>query len=546
MNHILKRMVLAGLMLAGFSQTVSGYFSRFLDVPKDSQEYQLLMSPESFTLRQGGLIASGVTEPNLPAYYRVLDNALQEMSSLSQIKDNAKRSSGIFDYMHSKLLKQYQRSATTLDVALKQGQYNCLSSTLLYNILMEENQIPARTMVLPSHTYTLLSLGTNTIAVENTTPLGFDVANNQAAQDNLKKLTGYSYQDAIREGEIVDKRGLLAYTYANRAYFADQARQDYLAFQNALKAYALYPQGKNIYTNVKSGFISYSYYLINTRQDYTQAMAILEEALEHFPVKKDFIQNYSVALDRYLNFLIEKGEYNKAFEVFSRAQTLTGETLPVIQENLFTRLIYRLINQSRDFSTAYEYSRLAYQKMPFSATVRGLLVDGLNQYYKHLAAQWEKYPLGEDLFLQWYALLKNDKDFKTILESYYSKLALQNYDKGRLEKGIELIEAGLKHLPASDVLRNNGAYITGNTAVKYLNQRDFQNGIIYVKKALRYLPNDNGMKENLKISYREWVYTFIEAEEYKKALSICEEGLKDLPLDEKLMYYQRYIQKKLQ
>ncbi len=544
-NRVKQIFFVLFMIVLGYSQQYA-YFSRFLDVPKDSTEYQLLLSPESFSLRQGGLIASGVSDPNLPEYYKIIDNAQKEISTTLNTKDPVKKSSGIFDYMHRMILKQYKRSSTTLDVALKRGDYNCLSSTLLYNILLEENGIKAKSMILPSHTYSILHFGTNEIDVENTTPLGFDVAHNPAAQENLKKLTGYSYTDAQREGEVVDKRGLLAYTYANRAYFADQAHQDYLAFQNALKAYALFPEGKNIYTNVAAGFSSYSYYLINTRKDYTQAMAILEEAIEHFPVQKDFIQNYKAALDRYLNYLIENGQYDKAFEAFKKGDSVTKDGLPKIQENLFTRLIYRVVNQEKDFQKAFEYSQVALQKMPFSETIKGLLVNGLNEYYKYLAINWEKYPQGEELFLKWYDLMKNDQNFKTILESYYSKVAIKFYENGKLDTGIKVIDSGLKFLPASDVLRNNGAYITGNTAVKFLNQRDFQNGLIYVKLALKYLPYDESMKENLKISYREWVYSYIEAKDYKKALEICEQGLQDVPMDDKLLYYQRYIQKKMQ
>ncbi len=544
MNYI-KRSVILAILILGCSSTHYAYFSRFLDVPKDSQEYQLLLSPDSFSLREGGLIASGVSGDNMQPYLLQMDSLVSEIKKTISPTDPFKRSSAIFDYMHKKVLKSYKKSATTLDVALKIGEYNCLSSTLLYNILVEAGGIKAETQVMPEHTFSLLFISTNVIAVENTTPLGFDVANNPEAQKSIKKLTGMTYTDAMQSGERVGKKGLLAYVYANRAFFASKAKLPYLAFQNALKAYAIYPEGKNIYSNVIDGYSGYAYYLVNTEKNYKKAMDVLEEAVSELKIRDDIAENYKLAVDTYLNDLVEKGKYDEAFAAFKHAQDILGSSLADVQENLFRRLIYRLVNQDKDFEAAYKYTEIAYSKMSFSKNIQDLMLNGLNELYKQLLIKWEKYPEGEELFLKWYDLLKNNRDFRSILESYYSRLSLKYYEQGDLKKSLELIDKGISYLPASEILRNNGSSLTGKEAIEYMKKKDYNYGIYYFKLALKYMPYDEGMQNNLKIAYREWAYSYIEQAKYKTALQIINQGLIDVPNDPKLMEYQRYCEKKI-
>ena len=539
----LQRIFLVFVLLLAAHMPASAYISRFLNVNTNSREWQLLSHPDDFSLLEGGLIASGIAPSFQSKYADQIANAVRDIkANLPQgsVKEKARVA---FDFMHKKILKQYRESATTLDLALRDGTYNCLSSTLLYNILLEAIGIQAKAIVLPTHVYTLIEDHGQPIEVENTTPLGFDVLSNAIAQKTLKRLTGYNYGDVKKLREIVGNKGLIAYTYANRASFEGKAKQYEVSFQDALKSYAIFPNGTYIYTNVAAGFINYSAYLNNNAHDYKKALAILEEAIAHFPVEKAFIINYLAAAESVTQEDVKNGHYDQAFAVLEKMRKVSKKPLNDFEDRLYQNVILDLI-QKGDFEKAYKYASTAVKLPHRSKELRSVLIDGLNRIEKRLSADAVHYPKGEKLFLEWYVLIR-DKNFDIILANYYSSLAKSLYEEEKPDKALAMIQKGLKYQAASQMLKNNGAYIAGNTGVRFLNKNNYQKGLAYLKIALKFNPKDSATKNNLIMAYRKWAYGYIDKRQYKKALKIVNNGLLEAPEDPKLQYYRDYLQRKL-
>ena len=530
-------------LIAGIHGNATAYLSRFLDVNTNSREWQLLKHPSEFSLLEGGLIASGIASPFRVQYANQISNAIKEIKVSTGQTTDRKKAQAVFDFMHKKILKNYKKSATTLDLALRDGTYNCLSSTLLYNILLESVGIDAKAVVLPTHVYTIIKIKGQTIEVENTTPLGFDVLSNKIAQQALKRLTGYNYGDIGKFREIVGNKGLVAYTYANRASFEDKAGQYQAAFQDALKSYAIFPQGTYIYTNVAAAFVNYSAYLNNTAHEYDKALAVLEEAMTHFPVEKDFINNYLAAAELAIQKDVKNGRYEKSFKLIEKARHFSKRPLTALENRLYQNVILTIIRNDGDFKKAYVYAVRAVKLPHRSPELRDVLVDGFNRLSQRLSADGYK-PDEEKLFLKWYALMRNN-NFDTILENLYSLRAKSLYEKGKTDQALSMIDKGLSYQPASKMLKGNGAYIAGNTAVSYLKKKQFAKGLVYLKLALKYNPSDAATKNNLVMAYREWAYGYIEKRQYAKALKIVNQGLLEVPEDHKLQYYRDYLHRKL-
>ncbi len=539
----LRKLFFIGVLLLFYSYIFS-YVSKFLVIDTNSLEYQMILNPDSFSLKKGALIAAGVKEEFLENYLVQISNFEAEMAAESPpAKSNIEQARYIFTQMHKKILKNYHEPDTTLDVLLREGSFNCLSSTLLYNSLLEDQGIAYKAVVLPTHAYTMLLIEGREIDVENTSPFGFDIGTNEEAQENFKKLTGFSYSRDPEIMELVDKKGLLAYTYANIAYFASKTGQVYSAFQNALKSWAIYPDGKYVYTNVAAAYSLYVLYLADSKKDFTQSLSILEEAISHLPQKSLFLTNYFYVLDKYLNSLVDSSLYDKAFEELDRSREIAG-TNDSIENNLYTRVLYRMINKEGDFRKAYEFGKKALAEKPQYQNITSLMINGLNLLSKKLINDWQTYPEGEDFILEWYQLMKNDY-FDELLENYYNQLGLKFYDYGNPDKGIEIIWKGLSFFPQSRLLKNNMIYITGNTANAFFKKEEYEEGIKYTKIGLQADPKSETLLSNLLTVYRLLCSKEIEKKNYRKAQDVVREALKSFPKDNKLNYYKDYIKKKL-
>lgn len=532
------------VLLVLFSVNISfSFMSRFLLIDTNSVEYRLLVNPESFTLKEGALIASGVTPEFMGGYLAQISNVEEQIRPLVQNKSRLDAAYILFTEMHKKLLKKYDETSTTLDVLLKTGKYNCLSSTVMYGILLEDFGIPFKAAVLPTHVFTILDDNGKEMDVENTTPFGFNISTNIEAQQTFKKLTGFEYSadDSIRE--VTGKKGLIAYTYGNVAYFAAKLDQTVPSFQSVLKAVAVFDGGRYVYTNVVAGYSQYIYYLTDGTKNYDQALAISEEALQNLPRKEMFLSNYYYTLDRYLNALAEQGKSQEAFAVYERSKKVTGPNR-VIEDNLYTRILYRLINKEQDLVKAYDFGKKAIQDVPGSQNIKNLLINGFNMLGRKQARDWENYPNGETFFLKWYALL-DDPNMLIIYENYYVEVSVRFFENGKYDKALDINRKALTQYPDSQVLKKNMVYVAGNTAGMYFKKEDYDNGLKYSKIALAYDPKNATVIGNIRIVYRMRANDWIEKKNYAKALLIVNEGLTFVPDDKELLKDKDYCTRKL-
>jgi tetratricopeptide (TPR) repeat protein len=540
---VLKRIILIFILILSYPELYS-YISRFLSLDTNSLEYQVITNPEGFSLEKSALIIAGIKDGNLEDYLDRLSNIEAGISNGGYIAgDEEGPARFLFLRMHKNILKEYDESSTTLDAIIDTGRFNCLSSTLLYNCILEDFGFDSSAVILPSHAYTLLTINGRDIDVENTSPYGFDIGTNIEAQKIFEKLTGYSYSHDPSIAEIVGKKGLLAYTYENLSYFDNKSGKIYESFQDALKSLAIYPEGKFIYSNVSAAYSTYSMYLAEVKKDYGLSLSILKEAIEFIPEKSYFYTNYFYVENLYLNSLVGSSSYDKAFEELDNSAGFTG-TNTALEYDLYLNVIYRLITHDGDFERAYVYGKKALAGNPGNENIISIMINGLNLYSQKLLNNWQDYPKGEEFILKWYALNKNEY-FDSILENYYNQMGLKFYEYGDPLKAIGIIKKGLSFFPASSPLKNNIVYVTGNTANIYFSKEDYENSIKFIKIGLASVPENQDLKSNLLVTYRTYDSKEIEVRNYTRALAIAGEGLAIFPKDPKLIYYRDYLLKKI-
>lgn len=561
-----KFSVIIILAIAIFAFTVDSfaYVSKYLNIKEGSVEMKFLNDAKNYSLEDGSIIASGLGD-NLKKYrddIKKIDDALKKEHFVHEKKrgfipwlrrifgkDKAKtftireKSSIIFDYLHKNVFKNYDEHSTTLDVTLKTGKFNCVTATVLYNILLKKNGIKADIAKLPTHVFTQIKDKKIIIDVENATPFGFDIGAKTDTQKDFQKITGYVYFKEASKRIILDRVGIFFTIYGNRAAVAAKTGFPLLAFQNSLKAYALAPTDANSLPNVVGGYAIYSADLVN-KGDFAKAVEILEEGIANTPKANSstLISNYQAALDAQTAVLVKSAKYDDAISIIEKAQKITGEKLLDVEENLYARILVKLINNEKDYKKAYTYAKKAIINQAKSANIKNLLISGIKSLSETYSKKPKDYSKNKAFFLQWYALMKN-KEFNIFMERYFAAVAEHKFNADKADDALGVYNEALSLTPKSEFLNSKAAEICNKIATKYAKAKSYAKAIKYNKLGLKYLPKESSFINNMAMVYREWAYSYIEKEQYTEGMKIIEQGLKDVPTDNKLLYYKNFIEK---
>lgn len=205
---------------------------------KDAQDRHL----DDFDLAEAAIIASGAP----PQLEKMLHERLEEklapvMHDCQDIQNHERRAKALLTSLYRHILRRYKSGASTLDLPLTTGDYNCLSSAVLYNIAARRLNLEVDAMMLPTHVYSLVRTLTGAIEVETTNPNGFNPNRKSKeymeflrVRELLPKLTGDDGKNQTIEiggekAQRIDNVTLLSLIYSNRGVDAMEADQPKLA-----------------------------------------------------------------------------------------------------------------------------------------------------------------------------------------------------------------------------------------------------------------------------------------------------------------------------
>ena len=188
---------------------------------------------DDFSLIQAAFILSGAaTADSLKHYQAWYEEVLIRLRAchLDPFK-RLESASTVFTYLHSFYLLEYKEEATTLLDVVRRQKYNCVAGTILYNLVCADLGWTTEAFETPTHVYTIFPNFTQTVTVENTSPMGFNIMRNlqsysafllryypenHAAQIGLDRI--YAYENS--KGRRINNTELLGLLAYNRAYFA--------------------------------------------------------------------------------------------------------------------------------------------------------------------------------------------------------------------------------------------------------------------------------------------------------------------------------------
>ncbi|UCE06066.1 MAG: hypothetical protein JSW07_21175 [bacterium] len=338
-----------------FSQTLSEQLSQDIN---DSQLGQ-------FSRIEAAFIISGADSNfQLQKGLQWFNDLLQDIRAKNLIGfDKIPSAEKLFLYLHTSWLQDYQKKATTLFDIMQRKAYNCVSATVLYNLLCDAVGLSTEAFETPTHVYTIFTNITQQVMVENTTSMGFNIMKNlqrysqyllqyypqnEALKIGLDRLYGYEHSNGrtINNTELL---GLICYNLAifntenknyEKAYYyvklaqlfnADsrsnikfeislyyrwggelfKAKKFYDAFEVTADAYYRYPDNDDFKKNCQNAFINSLQQLwMNKDWEKTESVILEMSDLEILTKRESTIQKR--ILKSWINYLSIHQQVNKA------------------------------------------------------------------------------------------------------------------------------------------------------------------------------------------------------------------------------------------
>lgn len=173
------------------------------------------------------LIVSGINDASLPSWRSGVESILAPIrEAAAKMPDAKSRAETLLELLHEKgPFRGYSTTATTLVDVFNRGQFNCVSSAVVYLIAARELDIPCEGVRTSDHAFCSVEVDGSWIDVETTTAYGFDPGTKREFTDAFGKVTGYSYVppgDYARR-QSIDGRRLLSLILSNRAALLESA-----------------------------------------------------------------------------------------------------------------------------------------------------------------------------------------------------------------------------------------------------------------------------------------------------------------------------------
>ena len=279
-----------------YSQSSSSLQERLFD---DIRDHSL----DDFTHIQASFILSGANDPDtLQQYLQWYNDLVATIKGFHFDQfDRVSSANKIFNYLRATQLKEYRLESTTLVNIMREKKYNCVSSTILYNLICAEFGWGTEAFETPTHVYTIFPNFGQNIMVENTHPMGFNILGNLQAYSiylsqfypenrilkiGLDRLHAHE-QSKGRRITNTELLGLLTY---NLAYFARQKNEFEKAYNLVLVA-----QDFNRDSRSNINFEIGLYYAWGQQcfkdKRFHDAFKIFADGYYRYPDNKDFIKN---------------------------------------------------------------------------------------------------------------------------------------------------------------------------------------------------------------------------------------------------------------
>ena len=286
----------------------------------------------------GFIIASGITDEDEFKFYREKLDDIRKMAKdeLSQYVDEGAYDFGnrLLLWIYDKgILKKYFETSTLFQDMISKGEYNCLSSSILYYLLYSEFGYEVKGVLTSSHAFCTVYTEKGPIDVETTVAKGFNPGTKEIRNTGTSTIVTFVPKQNYNNRNDADILTLIATLYPNSISLRKIENDLDKQLTMAKKAYYLSPYTEMYNENLVNAYNRAALDALKTK-DYEKSYTYLKEAYEFNPnntmTKKNTEHYYNTIGAGYLN----KKDFPSAINIYKQGIEDLGENTTVLKRNL--------------------------------------------------------------------------------------------------------------------------------------------------------------------------------------------------------------------
>jgi tetratricopeptide (TPR) repeat protein len=456
------------------------------------------------------------SELNDDEYQVIYNKFIQDLKQLNLGSDadkSEKHVRKVYQVIHDHFLKNYNPQAHFGDFIVN-GDYQCVSASILYAYVLETLKIPYQIKQEFSHVYVIANPGTDNIQFETIDHLKlYYYFDDQAKQRNVNELIKAGYIDQSRAINVGTEQAFddffysktdislkeavgLLYFYRALTMMGGDATKE--AYSDICKSDLLFPDRKNefIKNNLLSSMITTFKY--DDLEDWHALTHLVNNKYASDDVKKYLVFQFQNFTN---NKLINAGQKDKVNEVFNYLRTSIIDTAvkrQVAETYFFDNAHYSYM--MNDYSQALACLETAYSLNRNSPLITSDFVQMILHKYSGQATTAQNLGIF-DKYMDGYPALKSNRAIISIYIYYMSSLCVtafvtENGPAG--EKYIQLLMHELDEHPDYD---NSSHYVIGNAFARasmyYFKKQGKQKAVAVLNTGLKYAPDDEQLLRKL-------------------------------------------------
>ncbi len=470
--------------------------------------YQYLNCDTADYLRLFLATSKNIDTNEIENYIKTFNNFCGKFSTGRFIKYNPKKNiKTIYNTVHNSFFNKYEL-ITTFDKIFENGDYNCVTASALYGIILERLNIPFFTIETPVHVYVVSYPARNRIKIESTGPYAglfiYSQSLKKAYVENFKdyKFIDHEEYSGSSVDELFDKyyfignkislKELIGIQYFNIATYNILDNKIQEGYNSLEKAYLFYPsQGTRIllfnYLNNMIPRLNYDNfqnleYLIKiTRFSYQQ---IIKEVIrtEFLKITENYLLNASNAdyydsIYFYLSEKIKVGTYLEEVEFiynFDKGMFLISNGYQVEGHNLLLKALALKPDNEYVLETFIQSLKVLLDQIETNEAI-----EKLEGYYSQ------------------YPQLSNARTYIKLMMRYYLRAACKSYKIKDIIKGDKYLNK-FENLYKINTEITAEEYLVGEAysaaSVYFYKKGLYKKAKEYLSRGLYYAPENKSLK----------------------------------------------------
>ena len=502
-------------------------FARILTLSESEKRMMLVNEPYSYeNYITFALIASGVTDREIPRYKKIVDKLVFDLNSDIETKQVSSEkdilAEFILGYLHRRLFHQYFANQTKINKMLENRRFNCVSSSVLYTAICRNFGINITGLIVPDHVLVQLRTPTTKIDIETTIRYGFDPASKKEVLDHLGKITGFVYVDQknYKQRSEISDRQMISLIYSNRYKALNDQRRHAEATRVLYAGWQLagnLPRTLNTWENGISNYII----SLDRLNRFSDALYVIDLITEKFPTLK---QPTELHYNIYLNWSYHALKA-KQFELGSKVAQEGLKTYPrdrKLLQNLKSAYVSQTqtLVKKRDFNSARLTIETAKQLFPNENSFQKLGVNLVVEETKEL-------PIDKAVEVYRNALQKYPQD-KVLQDGFaflYIEPAQKLANRGNFEEAIALLDRGSEVTLNMPKIFESKKRVYNNWSLALAKTQDFSNAKLVIEKGLAIASTSKSLNANWDYVMLEFAQFEYKNNRFEEAIGILIEGM---------------------